>query len=574
MSRTCAAQHRAPPGARGPNRTRLPVSVAAVPTGETWAPIGFDVAFRSRAMAATPRKLSAPTLLAALILACAICLPGAARAAAAPGATPAPGAGEAPAPAPPPAPSAVPVELRINPLAPGHPVPARFLGLSFEAQAIDQLGALGAHGDLVRLLRSLGPGLLRLGGITADQNIGWSDSVTARPAWATSVIGPAQMRAIGALARRSGWQVLLTVGMAHYEPQSAAREVAAARAALGRNLFAVEIGNEPDAFGRHGFRALPWGAQQFEEQVTSYRDAITALTPGVAIVGPDVSGSGAFPEWGFAEALTQAPVLLTGHHYPLGCTHVPAPSIELLLSPPIRGLEARSLETYLSISRARNIPFRMDETNSVSCGGVPGVSNTYASALWAAAYIGQNMAAGTVGVNLQGNPTNCAGYTPLCAPDPAALAAGQMRAQPDWYALLLTRSLIGYRPLPTTITAAVAPNLVAYGFDGPAHTRKLLLVDEEAPGSLPLALRVPVGAGLGAARVLRLTGPSLGATDGVRLAGHAVAANGKWLAPLRAEHATVRNGLMTLSLKPASAALVTIVPAKKKAHRRGARRGH
>lgn len=521
-------------------------------------------------MPASARTPTAITLLAALIVACAACLLGGVfdADAASTGATPAPAASEPPAPAPPPIAAPLPVELKINPLAPGRPVPARFLGLSFEAQAIDQLGALGAHGNLVGLLRSLGPGLLRFGGITADQNVGWADSVTPRPAWATSVIGPAQMHAIGVLARRSGWQVLLTVGMAHYEPQAAAREVAAAHAALGRNLLAVEIGNEPDAYGRHGFRELPWGSQQYEEQVGGYRDAIAVLTPGVAIVGPDVSGSGAFPEWGFAEALSQAPMLLTGHHYPLGCTHVPAPSAELLLSAAIRGLEARSLETYLSISRARNIPFRVDETNSVSCGGVAGVSNTFASALWAAGYIGQAMTAGTVGVNLQGNPTNCAGYTPLCAPDPAALTAGRMRAQPDWYAMLLTRSLIGYRPLPMTISATVAPNLAAYGFAGPAHTRKLLLIDDEAPGASPLAIRVPVGAGLGAARVLRLTGPSLAATDGVRLGGRAVPATGVWQPPAHGEDVRARGGVVSLLLEPSSAALVTVVPAAKKPHRR------
>ncbi len=70
------------------------------------------------------------------------------------------------------------------------------------------------------------------------------------------------------------------------------------------------------------------------------------------IAGPDVSGSGIFPDWGFTEALGQTPALLTGHHYPLGCAKVPPPSIEQLLSPPIRGLEARSLATYLRVSRA------------------------------------------------------------------------------------------------------------------------------------------------------------------------------------------------------------------------------
>jgi hypothetical protein len=365
--------------------------------------------------------------------------------------------------------------------------------------------------------------------------------------------------------------VLLTVGMAHYEPAAAAREVASARAALGPRLVAVEIGNEPDAYGRHGFRALPWIAQGYEEQVSSYREAIAALAPGVPLAGPDVSGSGIFPEWGFAEAASQAPLMLTGHHYPLGCAQSPPPSIESLLSAALRGREAHSLETYLSVSVPAEVPFRVDETNSVSCGGVPGISNTFASALWAAGYIGQAMAAGTTGVNLQGNPTNCVGYTPICAPDAASLAAGRMRAEPDWYALLLTRTLIGYRPLATSIVSAAAPDLAAYGFAGPARTRKLLLVDDEAPGAVPLALRVPLGPGLGAARVLRLTGPSLTATDGTRLGGRAVSSNGSIALPSPGETAPIRGGALSVRLEPASAALVTVAPAPKKHHRRRAK---
>jgi hypothetical protein len=472
-------------------------------------------------------------------------------------------------------PTVLPVEIVLGTQAPGRPVPSRFLGLSFEAQAIGQIGTLAGHGDLVALLRSLGPGLLRFGGITADQNVAWVDAATPRPEWATDTIGPAQMHELGALAKRSGWQVLLTVGMAHYEPQVAAREVAAARAALGGNLVAVEIGNEPDAYGRHGFRPMPWLAQGYEEQVSAYREAISALTPGIHFVGPDVSGSGAFQEWGYAEAAAQTPLLLTGHHYPLGCAQTPPPSIETLLSAASRGREAHSLETYLGISRPRDIPFRMDEANSVSCGGVPGISNTFASALWAAGYVGQAMAAGIVGVNLQGNPTNCSGYTPLCAPDPAALTAGALRAEPDWYALLMTRSLVGYRPLPTTIVDPVTPNLAAYGFAGPEHTRKLLLLDDEPPGSPRLALRVPLGAGLGAARVLRLTGPSLQATGGVRLGGRAVSADGSWTPPAHGEAAAVHGGVLTLHLSPSSGALVTVVSAvKKPRHRHGAGRKH
>jgi hypothetical protein len=459
-----------------------------------------------------------------------------------------------------------PVTVAIDPLAPGRPVPQRFLGLSFEAAALDQLSQYAHRGDLVGLLRSLGPGVLRFGGITADENVGWTDAATPPPAWASSVIGPGQMHALGVLARRSGWQILLTVGLAHYEPTAAAREVAAAHRALGPYLAAVEIGNEPNAYGNHGFRELPWIAQGYEEEVSSYREAIQALTPGVPIAGPDVSGSGVFSEWGSEEALAQRPALLTGHHYPLGCAH--APSIEALLSSATRGNEAHSLATYLAVARSNSVPLGIDETNTVSCGGVAGISNTFASALWATGYVTQAMAAGVTSINLQGNPTNCAGYTPLCAPTPAALAQGTLRAQPEWYALLLAKSLVGYRPLPTTISTEGSPDLVAAAFSGPNHSLRVVLANDELVGTAPLTLQLNAGAGFGTAGILRLTAPSESATGGVLLGGRAVASNGSWHAPTRTESVAVHAGAIALTIAPSSAALLTVSPPSKAPPRR------
>lgn len=199
------------------------------------------------------------------------------------------------------------------------------------------------------------------------------------------------------------------------------------------------------------------------------------------------------------------------------------------------------------------------------------------------------MASGATGINLQGNPGNCAGYTPLCAPDPAALARGTLRAQPDWYAMLLTRSLVGYRPLPTTVQAegapvasegtpvpvegppaggeatplppAMGPNLVVASFSGPNHGVQVVLVDDEPPGARPLALRLNVGAGLSSGQVLRLTGPAQSATGDILLGGHAVAADGSLRAPIHPERiAHAGAGAVKVELAPSSAALVTVSP--------------
>ena len=458
------------------------------------------------------------------------------------------------------------VDVQINTQDPGPAVPHGFLGLSFEASALGKISRFAHHGDLVGLLRSIGPGVLRFGGITSDENAAWTDARTPLPSWASVAITGAEMREIGALAKRSDWRVLLTVGLAHYEPEAAAREVAAASRALGTHLEAVEIGNEADAYAQHGLRALPWVAEAYEEQVSAYREAIDALTPNVPIAGPDTSGSGIFKEWGEAEVLAQRPglALLTGHHYPLGCAQRPEPTITELLSPGVHGLEVHSLGTYMQIAQASGVPFRIDESGSVSCGGLPGVSDTFAATLWATGYIAQAMSAGVAGINLEGNPTNCVGYTPVCATDARALESGALRAEPAWYALLLTRSLIGEHPLPVGVTSAQSPNLLAEPFEGPGRSIQVVLVDDAPRGSAPLDVRVDVGAGHSSARVLRLTAPSLSATGGVRLGGRQVAPDGSWSAPPGGgPRVPIRSGVITLKLAPASAALLSAGPARR-----------
>jgi hypothetical protein len=454
----------------------------------------------------------------------------------------------------------IPVSVTAMTSEPGPPVPRNFLGLSFEVAALPQIASYASEGNLVTMLRSLGVGVLRFGGVTADEQVGWTDEATPRPAWAWRALEPANLRELGSLTGASGWGVLLTLGFGHFEPQAAAREAAVAKAALGSSLEAIEIGNEPDSYARHGLRAAPWTPEQYNEQVDVYRGAIEALAPGIPLAGPDPSGSSAYEKWGLSEAIYQRPAMLTGHHYPLGCAQHPAPTISLLLSPRIRELEERSLHRYVFIAQETEVPFRLDETNSVSCGGVPGISDTFASALWAVSYVTQAMSMGAAGINLQGNPTNCVGYTPICAPNGEAAATGKLEAQPDWYALLLAKALVGERPLRTIVGPAHRPNVVARAFGAADGTTQFVLVDDDPPGSRGAAMRLHVGAGFHGATVLSLTAPSPQALSGVKLGGRPVAANGSWSQPPVLPHAANRNGVITVDLAPSSAALVTVAP--------------
>jgi hypothetical protein len=451
------------------------------------------------------------------------------------------------------------VTIAADSAQPGAPVPAEFLGLSFEMSSLAQIARYSDRGDFVTMLRSLGPGVLRFGGVSADTRIAWTDSTTPRPSWASGVIDVDDLDELAALANASGWHVILTLGIVHFEPRAAAREVAAAKAALGGSLAGIELGNEPNAYALHAMRAEPWTFTQYAEQIAAYRSAIEAAASGVPLLGPDTSGSSAFETWGPGEAVAEQPAVLTGHHYPLGCEQTnPAPSIASLLSEPIRLKEIASVRRYVAIAQAANLPFRLDETNTVSCGGVAGISDTFASALWAAGFLPQVMDAGAIGVNMHGNPANCAGYSPVCALGAEALSTGELVAQPEWYALLMLRGLVGDRPLATTVARSPsATNVHASGFLAPNGRLDFVVTDDEPAGRHTATVRLSVGAGYTGASTLALTGQSLSALSGTELGGREVAADGSWQ-PGRLPWSASSDGVVTVQLAAASAALVSV----------------
>jgi hypothetical protein len=276
-----------------------------------------------------------------------------------------------------------------------------------------------------------------------------------------------------------------------------------------------------------------------------------------------VSGSPAFLSWGLGEAAGLGPTLLTGHHYPLGCHEAIPPTITRLLSPRIRRAESMSTRRYMSTTERSEIPFRLDEAGSVSCGGRAGISNTFASALWAVDYVARTMAAGMAGINLHGNIRNCLGYSPLCAATPSDLAAGRLRAQPAWYALLLDRALLGDTPLGSSISWQRHANIDVVAMRAPSGRLHVVIVDDDPLDSRAVALHLSVPHGFRAASVLSLRARALRSTSGVTLGGAVVAPRGTWSAQEGSPVRVDRAGGVTVVLAPISAELVTLTPSER-----------
>jgi len=440
----------------------------------------------------------------------------------------------------------------------GPVVAADFLGLSFEASNLPNVAGYADSGDLVNLLRSLGQGVMRFGGFSVDNEAGWADE-TAAPAWSHTTITPQDLGGIAALARATGWRVLLGVTFGHYEPAAAAQEAQVAQSALGASLAGIAIGNEPDRFVADGLRTSPWSFADYASEAQAYATAIAAAAPGVQIVGPDASSSEALPWWLGDTAAAEHPALLTAHYYPLTKCEAYAPKLGQLLSPLTRASESALLTRLSALAVASRTPLRMDETNNVSCRGQPGVSNVFASALWAVDYVARAMTSGIAGLNFHDLIAEPLSYSPLVAGDPQELASGALHANPEWYALLLAQRLLGDRPVQARV-AGGDRTLTAGAFLAPNGSVELVLVDFAPSGAQRLRVRLGLSRSFRAGPILRLTAPGLRATSGVALGGRGVSAQGTWSPVARLPYVSGRPGSLELRMPAGSAALVTLYP--------------
>jgi hypothetical protein len=453
------------------------------------------------------------------------------------------------------------VSVLVGTGSPGRAVPSDFLGLSIGMAFVPGLARDATRGNLVELMRSLGPGVLRL---SETDYVAYSPDGHSAPSWAAARITSKDFDGLGLLARRADWRVVVAVNLAHYDPGGAGREAAAAAGALGSRLAGIELGNEPDRYAITRARGANWSFGVYAAQARAYRAAIAAAAPGVPIVGPDAS-SGA-PPLAWVEALARsgpAPSVLTDHFYPLTLCGGTAVTVNDLLSGATRRVASAMLTTLRGIQSRSGIPLRLDETNNVSCNGAPGVSTTFASALWAVDYVVRTMRAGLAGVNFMDrierlvDPPKGA-YSPLAVSTPRARQAGTMTVYPEWYALLLARQLLGERPMRVSVAAGAA-QLTAAAFVGPGRRLDVVLDDFDPPGSPPLRVRLE-GAAAGAdGGILRLDGPSPGAAHGVTLGGRAVSMGGSWAPARRLPRVYRRGRSVQLEMRPSSAALVTLM---------------
>ena len=333
-------------------------------------------------------------------------------------------------------------------------LPDRYLGLSFESSSLDSAQDFEVSGNLPRLLENLGPGVLRFGGNSVDQ-----------PGTAPS---PAALAALARLVRLTRWNVIFSVSLGQFSAAQATRDAAEASQALGPALTAIACGNEPDDFAGNGVRPASFTEAGYLSQAQTCIQAVRAAVPNVGIAGPDTSHAGWLARYASAERSEIS--LLTQHYYPLSDCHGRSGTAATLLSRATARAAVHRISAAAAAAHAQGVPLRISETNSASCGGIPGVSNTFASALWAVDYLLTGAQYGVSGMNFHGSMTShCNAYSPLCR-----TSTSRFVVRPIYYGLLFTRMLGTGRLLPVTTRSRnlAAHALRSSGGNGPGRARE------------------------------------------------------------------------------------------------------
>jgi Glycosyl hydrolase family 79 C-terminal beta domain len=462
-----------------------------------------------------------------------------------------------PQPPPPPTNPATPpptesdtVLVTPNISKPGYAIAPNFQGLSLEIWDAINNPRL-ADPALEQFLVNLGPGVLRIGGITADEHW-WNPTTRVARTDGAPVIIDADFTTLFAFSRATNWPVIYTVNLANVQPDTAAAEVQALAAAGGKSLLGVSIGNEPDQYVSDGFRSSSWNWTQMQSQWTSYADAIQARTPGVKFVGLDGCCATALG-WLPAFVSSQASRLAIGSHhiYPewngaqSGTNYYPSIT-NLLDSLTTNRVTSDVVELYQALGG--QVPLRITESNSVAAGGAPGVSNVFAASLWGVEHMFTLAENGATGVNFHGSLSGGT-YQPIDG------TPGNYTARPLYYAMLAFHTAAQGQTIPVAVTTRW--NVSVHGTVASDGTLRITAINRDP--STAVQIRVTPGRTYTHAGTLRLTAPSLTASSGITFAGSGVSSAGVWK-PGTQEAVYTQNGVYAISLPAASAALLTLQP--------------
>jgi hypothetical protein len=416
----------------------------------------------------------------------------------------------------------------------GQEMAPGFVGVSFEYRALHQYTGRDPRAidpvllSLVSGLAGGQPPVIRIGGDSTD-GTWWPIRGQIAQSGIYYPLTKGWLRTTQALAADLNARLILGINLAAGRPGIATAEGRAFTQGIGRRYIdALEIGNEPDLYPvfpwykdhrGHIYRARGRGydLSAYTKQFVQWGRAL----PNLPLAGPAVSG----PDWlgKLGSFIGAAPRLglVTYHRYPLrACVTDPTspafPSIPNLLADTASAGLATPMSPFIAVAHRHNVGFRVAEMNSASCQGEKGVSDTFASALWALDTMFQFAKVGVDGVNFHMLPGS--NYE-LFTISHNSTGAWQAFVHPEYYGLLMFAQAFpaGARLLPTTGAGQSGSPVKVWATQGGDGAVRVTLINKDPAAEHDVALSISGATATGALETLQA--PGVSATSGVTLGG-------------------------------------------------------
>ena len=466
-----------------------------------------------------------------------------------------------------PGPARVTIGVAVN--GPTVAIPRAFLGFSTEywTLPVDE-NHIALYRRVIALLHTRGDGrfVLRIGGVSSDHSF-WQLAVHRAPEWVFAIT-PRWIARTARIVRQSRLRVIIDLNLVTATPALNAALAREAVAALPRgSIAAFEIGNEPDVYNRQvwGVRlqgnrtatgVLPSSLTAGSYATTFAADArsLRAVAPKVPLQGPALADPRLSRRWISRLLASRHPRLdaVSVHEYPYTACARPGaaayPTIGKLLSSRATTSMANAVTPAVRLARRSSLPVRVSEFNSVTCGGVPGVSNSFATALWAPSALFAFIRAGVSGADLH--------VRAFSINAPFGFDRAGVVARPLLYGLILFTRMLrpGSRLIRVRVQAPAGAPLRAWAVRQTGQRLSVLLIDRTAR-AVRLSLRLPSRR---RAVVQRLVAPSARATSGETLDGQWLGADLRWDGRKRVERIAPHGGRFTITVRGVSAELMTV----------------
>lgn len=463
------------------------------------------------------------------------------------------------------------IDATVHPDSTGTAIPQSFLGFSIEWGLIDRL-ITPEHGRqrvMINLLNQLkpynGPLVLRIGGNSQDEAAFQLKNHKDLPSFVHIDISKETLGMLSKVTDATGSKYIIGLNLADDKPMLARQLVNESKKVIGSgNIIDYEIGNEPDLYYRKGNIFQPNNIDSYMQRWMTYYNAIKPLMSSPnEIAGPALAG-----KWSIDPFIKQEHTrinLVTLHRYPMGAT-VKDPtspefaSIPNLLKDSSAAQFNHAIAKAVSVADAYHLPVRFGEMNSAYHSGKEGVSDTFASALWATDTLFEIAKAGGSGADFhmsQGND-GLNGYY-----DPVSYTAGTtLKVQPLFYGMWMFGRAIQNHGHLVTVDYKTSANVKLWGVEDKGGVIRLVVLNKDLQRDAKIDIALP---GYGKAEVVRLAAPGASAKDHVSFGGETFDGSKdgrpeKATAAAPSASVTAAHGHYTVNVAHVSGALIVFRP--------------